>query len=40
MWEPKPGKTGPGNEPDGWIRNRKTARRRVDGDPSTEYIAD
>lgn len=25
-------------EPEGWFRNRKTARRRIDGDPKHEYI--
>lgn len=27
------------DEPEGWHRHPKTARRRVDGDPTTEYIA-
>lgn len=26
-------------EPEGWHRHPKTGRRRVDGDPETEYIA-
>lgn len=27
-------------EPEGWHRNPRTGRRRANGDPATEYIAD
>jgi hypothetical protein len=32
-WNPEETK-----EPEGWFRNGKTGRRRVDGDPAKEYI--
>lgn len=28
-----------GTEPAGWIRHPETGRRRINGDPSTEYVA-
>ncbi len=30
--------TDPDKEPDGWVRNPQTGRRRPDGDPAKEYV--